>query len=178
MSSAEGSVMSRVDFRTKMFCTMVGGDCACLFGKERAGRKQNTLRNATKLSEKQQRRLLCQACLGQKSASELKTTLELPVSVRRVQQFCKTWRISNTGKCWKFQGLPWSKKRCDNWARCFMLRRQHFWASVLSSDEIKCNLDVPDGLIYYWHDCRKDLKRFSTMQNGSGSLMIWGAISF
>ena len=50
------------------------------------------------------------------------------------------------------------------------------WRNVIFSDEKKFNLDVPDRLMYYWHDLRKRKLNISRRAFGGGSVMIWGAI--
>lgn len=49
---------------------------------------------------------------------------------------------------------------------------------VMFSDEKKWNLDGPDGFDGYWRDLRKEPQYFSKRNFGSGSLMVWGAISY
>lgn len=36
----------------------------------------------------------------------------------------------------------------------------------------------PEGVLYYWHDLRKDPLYFWISQKGGESLMIWGEMSF
>lgn len=45
------------------------------------------------------------------------------------------------------------------------------------ADEKKFNLDVPDGLTYYWHDICKEPRYFSQRNFGGGFVMIWAAFS-
>lgn len=45
------------------------------------------------------------------------------------------------------------------------------------SDEKKFDLDGPDGLACYWIDVRGKLQRLYPKQQGSRSVMFWGAIS-
>jgi hypothetical protein len=47
------------------------------------------------------------------------------------------------------------------------------WKRVVWSDEKKFNLDGPDGLIYYWHDLRKEDQVFSKRSHGGSGIMIW-----
>lgn len=52
------------------------------------------------------------------------------------------------------------------------------WRKVVWSDEKKFNLDGPDGLLYYWHDLRKE-KMFSLKRaHGGGSVMIWACFGY
>lgn len=48
---------------------------------------------------------------------------------------------------------------------------------MIFSDEKKINLDVPDGIQYYWRDLRKEPLYFSKRNFGGGSLMVSGAFS-
>ena len=73
---------------------------------------------------------------------------------------------------------PQHRNAREKWARSFITRGNPFWIKVIFSDEKKFNLDGPDGLGYYWHDLRKEQKRFSTRQAGGGSVMLWGCITF
>ena len=41
----------------------------------------------------------------------------------------------------------------------------------------KLNLDGSDGIKYYWHDLKKQLKSLFSRNFGGGSLMIWGSFS-
>ena len=42
----------------------------------------------------------------------------------------------------------------------------------------KCNLDVPNGFAYYWHDLRKKQQYFSKRQQGDSGVIIWEAICY
>jgi IS30 family transposase len=53
------------------------------------------------------------------------------------------------------------------------------WRQVIFSDEKKFSLDGPDGVLYYYHDLRKDERIMtSRRQMGGGSVMIWCAIDY
>ena len=49
---------------------------------------------------------------------------------------------------------------------------------VIFSDEMKFNLDGPDGWVYYWHDLRRDEEIFSKKQQGGKSFMVWGGFGY
>lgn len=42
----------------------------------------------------------------------------------------------------------------------------------------KCNLDGPDGYLYYYHDLRKNERIMSRRQTGGGSVMIWHEVHY
>lgn len=131
-----------------------------------------------KLSAIAKRNLVRQANKGNSSASELRTSLNLDVSVRRVQQV-----LHDTPH------LQYKKMKCApaltvrhkqdriKWATAHVTWRPCDWDSVVFSDEKKFNLDGPDGFAYYWHDIRKEERIFSKRQGGGKSLMIWAAFS-
>ena len=51
------------------------------------------------------------------------------------------------------------------------------WNNIIFSDEKKINLDLPDGLTFYWHDLRKKPDVRMSRNFGGGNVMIWGAFS-
>ncbi|POM79033.1 Transposase [Phytophthora palmivora] len=109
------------------------------------------------------------------SARSLKESLELSVSVRRVQEI-----LHNS------ENMVHEKR-----AACPVLKPQHIadqftwviqhvehgcnWNSVVFSDEKKFNLDGPDGYQYYWRDLIKEKQIFSKRQSGGGSVFVWGS---
>ena len=51
------------------------------------------------------------------------------------------------------------------------------WKAVIFSDEIKFNLDGPDGIQYYWYDSSINEESYSSRASGVGSIMVWGTMS-
>lgn len=127
-----------------------------------------------KVSKRTIRRLVRAASNKVISASQLRYSLGLNISVRRVQQLLN---------CSPY--LKYSKMSRGPWLSKSHMRQRVEWASehisfncgrVIFSDEKKFNLDGPDGFKYYWHDLRKDKRIFSTRCHGGSSVMIWAAI--
>ena len=136
-------------------------------------------RNGTKLTSFMKRRLLRAASNGLMSARELKGSLNLHVTARRIQQILHETPHLKYRKVQKAPALtPQHRNAREEWARRFVTRGNPFWVKVIFSDEKTFNLDGPDGLEYYWHDLRKEQQRFSTRQAGGGSVMLWGCITF
>lgn len=131
-----------------------------------------------KLSAIAKRNLLRHASKGQSSASELRTSLNLDVSVRRVQQVLHETPYLRYRKMKVAPALTERHKRDRiSWATEHVTWRPCDWENVIFSDEKKFNLDGPDGFAYYWHDARRNERIFSRQQGGGQSLMIWAAFS-
>ena len=45
------------------------------------------------------------------------------------------------------------------------------------SDEKKFNLDGRDGLVYKWHDLRKEKQWFSKRHSGGQSVIVWACFA-
>lgn len=129
-----------------------------------------------KVSKTAERRLIRAASNKVISASQLQQSLDLKISVRRVQQLLHS---SPYMRYMKMRKGPWLSKshmeRRVEWASEHVHWTSH-WSRVIFSDEKKFNLDGPDGFNYYWHDLRKEKRIFSTRSHGGGSVMIWAAI--
>lgn len=132
-----------------------------------------------KLSNRNKRRILREAARTKKSAREIKESLGVNVTVRRVQQILSSSPYLEYKKAnvvpymmsrHKEARLSWSKEKL-NWGAVN-------WRKIIFTDEKKFNLDGPDGLACYWHDLRQEPEVFSKRQQGGDSLMIWGAISY
>ncbi|GBL94094.1 Transposable element Tc3 transposase [Araneus ventricosus] len=54
--------------------------------------------------------------------------------------------------------------------KCITMRKK--WDEAIFSDEIKFNLDGPDGLLYFWFDLRKEKEIFSKR-----TVMVWGGFA-
>jgi len=158
----------------------LGRTHACINAFVKAPAAYNTVKRPgrkPKVTVLHLRRLFRAASKGDKTAAQLKSDLELPISVRRVQQLLKS--------C---QHLRWEARKPSPWmtkAHCtarviwaaeqLSLRRE--WAQVIFSDEKKFNLDGPDGIQYYWRDLRKEPQYFHKRQGGGASVMVWAAFS-
>ncbi|KAF0747310.1 hypothetical protein AaE_007770 [Aphanomyces astaci] len=57
------------------------------------------------------------------------------------------------------------------------LNKPPAWTMVICSDEIKFNLDGPDGLQHYWRDLRHEHETYLSRKFGGKSVMVWGAFS-
>ncbi|OWZ20081.1 Transposase, partial [Phytophthora megakarya] len=135
-----------------------------------------------KLSPAAERRLLREASKTGASktgvsARSLKEALQLPISVRRVQEvlhdsehMVNQKRLAcpplNAGHI--AARLEWANEHVEHGAK---------WNAVIFSDEKKFNLDGPDGYQYYWRDLRKEREIYSNRQSGGGSVFVWGAFS-
>lgn len=130
-----------------------------------------------KISNNAKRRLIRAASNSVASASNIRRTLELDVSVRRVQQILHdTPHLSYR----KMNSVPWMND-CHyqerlNWAIHHVGWKRE-WNKVVFSDEKKFNLDGPDGLTYYWRDSRKKPLQFKHRAFKGGSVMVWAGIS-
>ena len=51
------------------------------------------------------------------------------------------------------------------------------WQKVIFSDEIKFNLDRPDGLHYHWHDLRTAPEILSKRYRDGQSVIMWAAFA-
>lgn len=135
--------------------------------------------NAKKLSDQQVRALLREAKQGVLSASGIVSHLKLPVGKRRVQQLLQG---DPDLRYTKMTTAPKLSPKHENerlvWCRRHVGKGHFFWHETIFSDEKKFNLDGPDGLSYYWHDLRREPRRFSKRQNGGGSVMVWAGLSF
>ena len=128
-----------------------------------------------KLLSRDIRRLNREASKGRLPARELRNQLELPVTVRRVQQVLHT----NPNMVYKKRkGQPkltkLHKKNRLNFAT-EKIEWDQEWDQVIFSDEKKFNLDGLDGFQFYWCDLRKEEQIYSKRQNGGGNVMVWGA---
>lgn len=128
------------------------------------------------LSPAATRRLLREASKMGVSASTLKERLDLPVSVRRIQEVlhnatstvhqkrlaCPVLKAEHIAARlqWAIEYVDYGKK----------------WSTVVFSDEKIFNLDGPDGYHSYWRDLRTEREIFSNSQS-AGSVFVWGAFS-
>lgn len=128
-----------------------------------------------KISSKDKSRLVRQALLGKRSASQLIHDQNLPLTKRRVQQILSNHPNLSYEKrahapvltsAHKLKRLEFAKKH---------INKDAIWAKTIFSDEKKFNLDGPDCLQYYWHDLRTEKQTYKTRQSGGGSVMIWAA---
>ncbi|CAK9803449.1 Transposable element Tc3 transposase [Anthophora quadrimaculata] len=112
------------------------------------------------------------------NASQIKTKLDLPIGVRRVQQVLRArGTLRYTKRTKKPPLTEFHKNERLKFAENHMAWTEK-WKTVIFSDEKKFNLDGPDGFQYYWHDLR-DQKEVKMSRNyGGGSVMIWAAIGY
>lgn len=132
-----------------------------------------------KLSTRMRRRIVSTALRGKQSAREIRDTLGIDLTVRRVQQvlheapflqYSRPIRAPNLSKLHKEERLKFAELNLE-WGH-------PDWTRVIFSDEKKFNLDGPDGLSSYWRDLRKEPDIFSKRQQGGGSVMVWACISY
>lgn len=130
-----------------------------------------------KLSDHAKRRLIRAASNSTASASRMKRTLELDVSVRRVQQIIQD---AVHLKYRKMSPVPWMNQshyqERMSWAINHVAWKRE-WYNAIFSDEKKFNLEGPDGLMYYWRDLRKEPLQCQRRAFKGGSVMVWGGIS-
>jgi transposase len=130
-----------------------------------------------KISPRDRSRLVRQALLGKRSASQLVYDQSLPLTKRRVQQILSSHPNLNYEKRAHAPVLTTAhKEKRLEFARKYF-NKDDVWAKTIFSDEKKFNLDGPDCLQYYWHDLRTEKQTYKTRQSGGGSVMIWGAFS-
>lgn len=129
------------------------------------------------ISDRALRLLVRTAARGQCSASQLKSELLLPCSVRTVRRVLQSvdWlcysKMENTLQLsaeHKARRLAWAEE---------MVVRPDMWSSIVFSDEKKWNLDGPDGLQHYWRDLRQEVRQTNRRQMGGGSVMVWGGFA-
>lgn len=129
-----------------------------------------------KISHRDRRRLVYHASHQIISASKLQRSMELKISVRRVQQLLHDAPNLRYGRMRK---VPWMTeshvKERIQWAKDHMMWTSE-WKMVIFSDEKKFNLDGPDGLMCCWHDVRRKKYEYRRRSFGGGSVMVWGAI--
>jgi len=140
------------------------------------GAKKHTGRKPT-LTPNDERRLLREAFKGILSANEVRISLELKVSTKRVQQKlqgCPHLKFEKMKKSpiltikHKEARIKFTKDHVDHGSK---------WDQVIFSDEKNFTLDGPDGFHSHWRDLRKDPRVLSKRQSGGGSLIVWGAFS-
>lgn len=130
------------------------------------------------LSKRTSRKLQFEAGKTGSSARDLKTELNLDVSIRTVQRVLNTCNYLTY--CKKKTAPKLTNRHREN---RLSFARANFnlgvgWRTLIFSDEKKFNLDGPDGFRYYWRDLRRDPVALSKRQNGGGSVMVWGAFSY
>lgn len=142
-------------------------------------KKQYKLGRKPKISQTATRALLRHASTGKYFARDLQTKLNLPVSVRRVQQLLHNAPFLQFKKKKREPCMTQQHKNARyEWARDHVTWDTRKWKRIIFSDEKKFNLDGPDGFAFYWHDLRGEEQSFSTRQQGGESVMLWGAMSY
>lgn len=114
---------------------------------------------------------------GKEYCKCLEQTHDLDVSIFLVQHIissCEHLSYRKMNMC-SMMTSGHSENRVK-WVRRHVSRGKAFWINVIFSAEKKCNLDCPDGLVYYWHNLLKETLRFQTQGMVSVSLMLLGAI--
>ena len=103
-----------------------------------------------------EKRFICEACKGKRSAVQLQCELKLPLKVRQIQkilQSCmylryeKMPRAPHMTERHRLERVKWVKAGSE-WGAMN-------WKKVIFSDEKKFNLDGLEGLAYYWHERRR-----------------------
>ncbi|KAH9073762.1 hypothetical protein Ae201684P_003265 [Aphanomyces euteiches] len=123
-----------------------------------------------------ERYLIRKASNSMKTAQDLRKELKLPISNRTILHYLNKsdWLVHK-----KLKKAPCLsdevKKIRQDWALDHITWPQTEWDCMVFSDEKRFNLDGPDVFAFYWHDIRKEEKRFSQHQHGGGGVMVWGA---
>ena len=58
------------------------------------------------------------------------------------------------------------------WACSLLVPGERWWREVVLSDELRFNLDGPDGLSAPWEDVRRPVCRFGSRQQGGASVIV------
>lgn len=119
---------------------------------------------------------LCKA--NSLTAPEIKAALEVPVSVRRIQQILKESKQVKWMKRKKKPKLTESHKKARLAYAKKYIQWSVQWRDVIFSDEKKFNLDGPDGCQYYWHSLNKSREVRFSRNYGGGSVMVWASFSY
>lgn len=132
-------------------------------------------RTCPKMSVRSLRRLRKAASTSGKSASKLKTELQLDASVRTVQRHLKSTPWLQYMKRKQTPKLTERHMKARIAHATKHLKKSPKWKRIIWSDEKKFNLDGPDGFKYYWHDLRLEDEKYLSRQKGGGGIMVWGA---
>lgn len=149
-----------------------------LWTHQHGGHKRKAGRHRT-ISRTQVRGLLRHASSGNYSARQLRDLLNLPVTVRRIQQLLLNCE-NLVYKKMKSVPMMTDKHKEDRykWATDHITWTVSDWKTVVFSDEKRFCLDGPDGFAHYWHDLRKEPRVFSKRQQGGKSIMLWAACAY
>ncbi|KAG3198617.1 hypothetical protein PC128_g5931 [Phytophthora cactorum] len=130
-----------------------------------------------KLTPTAERRLLREVSKTGVTARSLKESLQLPISVRRVQEVLRDSENMVNQKL--LACLPLKAAHIADRLKWAVQHVEHGpnWSSVVFSDEKYFNLDGPDGYQYYLRDLRKEREIYSNRKSGGGSAFVWGAFS-
>lgn len=128
-----------------------------------------------KISPTTRRLIIREASKGEKSSTQLKFDLNLPVTDRRVRMIMNESEYLVHAK--RLHAPALTQKHKDDRLKFARehINRDDIWVKTIFSDEKKFNLDGPDCFQYYWHDIRKEEETYKTRQSGGGSVMVWGA---
>lgn len=132
-----------------------------------------------KLSERESRLVIREACIGEKSLEELRISLNLPIKKSSIRRLLHSsgYLAHRRMKTAPYM-TPRNKSVRLEWCMENIKFKQEEWRGVIFSDEKKFNLDGPDGWAYYWHDLRTEPRIFTKRQMGGDSVMLWSCFSY
>lgn len=132
----------------------------------------------TATTERERRSILKIASNSAFSAAKIRERAGCTSSIRTVQRILKCAKHLQRRKMLKKPVLKAiHKEKRLAFARHHMSWTKE-WHKVIFTDEKKFNLDGPDGFNYYFHDLRKEERILGRHHSRTGSVMVWGAISY
>lgn len=149
------------------------------FCRRKAQNQQKTRARNQKLSNRVQRQIVFAALREKKSPGDIRDSLDLEISVRRVQRLLKLTPFLRYRRPERAPHLTrWHREERPTWAKKNLDWDHPDWRHVIFSEKMKFNLDGSDGLCSCWSDLWKELEILSVRQPGGWSSMVWAATSY